>query len=75
MYTESLYPGNNESLLAEAIVKASSKVIEEIKQKFPPELRSDAKKILRLLVRLKTSVTFHILPISSYYPFLFLLFP
>lgn len=58
MYTESLYPGNNESLLAEAIVKASSKVIEEIKQKFPPELRSDAKKILRLLVRLKTSVTF-----------------
>lgn len=60
MYTESpLYPGTNTNLIiGEIVAKTSGKVIEEIKQKFPPELRSEAKRILRLLIRLKTSVTF-----------------
>ncbi len=59
MYTESTpYPISNESLIAESIARTSNKIFDEIKQKFPPELRSDAKRILRLLVRLKTSVTF-----------------
>ena len=67
MYSESI-PDLTQEIYLKSIARTSQKIISEMKKRFPPELRADAKRILKLLVRIKTSVLF------LYFALLFLVF-